>query len=206
MQQTKLPLIAILRGIKTHEAKQYVSKLIELGYYFIEVPLNSPNALETISLLHQEFKDKACIGAGTVTDEYLLQSVLNTGVKFIVTPNVNTKVIKLALENQCTIFVGVMTPTEAYTAIHCGATLLKIYPAEIIQPNGFKAIKAILPPHIQCFPVGGINAESKFLKDYLKIGAAGFGIGGSLYHQGITFDQFTHNALMFKQCYEKACL
>lgn len=128
----KCPLIAILRGIKTEEAEQYVSKLIELGYYFIEVPLNSPNALDTICLLQQKFGDRCCIGAGTVTDVELLKQVLETGAKLIVTPNVNPEVIKLAKQNGCIIFVGIMTPSEAFLAINSGAKLLKIFPAEII--------------------------------------------------------------------------
>ncbi|MCW9699798.1 MULTISPECIES: 2-dehydro-3-deoxy-6-phosphogalactonate aldolase [unclassified Avibacterium] len=200
----KMPLVAILRGITTDQSVQYVSKLIELGYYYIEVPLNSPNALDTLRLLYNQFGQQCLIGAGTVTDEHLLQQVLDIGIKFIVTPNMNTNVIKLAKANNCTIFVGVMTPTEAYDAIHCGANLLKIYPAEVFGYNGFKAIKTVIPPEILCFPVGGINADSEQMKKFLAIGASGFGIGSALYSSGLDFNEFAKRAEAFKSCYENA--
>lgn len=202
--QTKLPLIAILRGIKTDEAIQYVSKLIELGYFFIEVPLNSPNALETIRLLHEKFGQRCLIGAGTVTDEMQLKQVLDIGIKLIVTPNVNSKVITLAKQNNCCLFVGVMTPSEAFEAIHYGATLLKIYPSDVIGCHGFKAIKTVLPPSVSCFPVGGINADYKVMEKYLQFGASGFGIGSALYSPGIVLDEFVERASAFKTSYELA--
>lgn len=202
--QNRLPLIAILRGIKTEEAIQYVRKLIELGYYFIEVPLNSPNALETIRLLQHEFKSQCLIGAGTVTHLDELKKVLETGARLIVTPNVNTDVIRLAKQSDCLIFVGVMTPSEAYTAIHCGAECLKIYPAEIIGSKGLKAINAILPKHIHCFPVGGINPDAEQLKQYLAAGARGFGIGSSLYSAGMSLTELENRAIAFKNSYESA--
>ncbi|OBW91336.1 2-dehydro-3-deoxy-6-phosphogalactonate aldolase [Gallibacterium salpingitidis] len=199
----KCPLIAILRGIKTEEAEQYVSKLIELGYYFIEVPLNSPNALDTIRLLQQKFGDRCCIGAGTVTDVELLKQVLETGAKLIVTPNVNPEVIKLAKENGCIIFVGIMTPSEAFLAINSGAKLLKIFPAEIVGPVGFKAIKSVLPKDVSCFPVGGVKADTAQMQSYISLGAKGFGLGSALYSAGISFDQFTQNATNFQLAWQE---
>lgn len=204
--QNKLPLVAILRGINTNEASQYVEILIEQGYHFIEVPLNSPNAIETISLLHQKFHQQCCIGAGTVTDEQALQQVLDTGVRLIVTPNLNLQVIAKAKAADCLIFVGVMTPSEAYSAIHAGAQCLKFYPAEIIGANGFKAIKSILPSHIACFPVGGITADQQQMQQYIQAGAAGFGIGGALYRPGIPLLEFEKKAKAFKASYENIIL
>lgn len=196
-----LPLVAILRGIQTAEAVAYVERLVELGYYFIEVPLNSPNALQTISLLHQHFASRCMIGAGTVTNVTALQQVLETGVRLVVTPNMNPEVIELAVQHQCLLFVGVMTPTEAFIAIEKGAKQLKIYPAEVVGVMGLKAMKAVLPKDIQCFPVGGVQPNAKQMQQYLNAGAAGFGIGSALYTTGISIEELTRRAQMFKQAY-----
>lgn len=199
----KCPLIAILRGIKTEEAEQYVSHLIELGYYFIEVPLNSPNAIGTIRLLQEKFGDRCCIGAGTVTDVELLKQVLATGVKLIVTPNVDPEVIKLAKASGCLIFVGVMTPTEAFLAINSGATKIKIFPAELVGPTGFKAILSVLPKEVSWFPVGGIKADKAQMQSYVSLGAKGFGLGNALYSAGISLEEFINNATKFKQAWDE---
>ncbi|OOR98836.1 hypothetical protein B0186_08545 [Canicola haemoglobinophilus] len=201
--QNKLPLVAILRGIQTEEALRYAQKLIELNYYFIEVPLNSPNALVTIKLLQEKIGHLCCIGAGTVTNLDELKAVLATGVKLIVTPNVNTEVIAFAKSQDCIIFSGVMTPTEAYSAIHAGTTFLKLYPAEIIGIKGLKALKAVLPKDIECFPVGGISADFEQMENYVANGASGFGIGNALYKSGMSFAEFEQNALRFKSVCER---
>ncbi|MGR3806960.1 2-dehydro-3-deoxy-6-phosphogalactonate aldolase [Pasteurella testudinis] len=192
-----LPLIAILRGIRTEEAVEYVSTLIDLGYFFIEVPLNSPNALETIKILSDKFGSYCCIGAGTVTNSELLNGVLKSGAKLVVTPNVNKQVIKEANKNSCVLFTGIMTPSEAFSAINAGATMLKIFPADILGFNGFKAIKSILPPDTLCFPVGGITADLTKMQKYIELGADGFGLGNSLYYPKIELSDFIRRAKDF---------
>ncbi|KGQ36992.1 2-dehydro-3-deoxy-6-phosphogalactonate aldolase [Gallibacterium genomosp. 1] len=199
----KCPLVAILRGIRMEEAEKYVSHLIELGYYFIEVPLNSPNALKTIKLLQQKFSDQCCIGAGTVTNVSLLNQVLEIGVKLIVTPNVDPEVIKLAKASGCSIFVGIMTPTEAFLAINSGATMLKIFPAELVGTKGFQAMLSVLPKNVSCFPVGGIKADKEQMQSYITLGAKGFGLGNALYRAGMPIDEFIENAKKFKQVWSE---
>ncbi|KAE9527542.1 2-dehydro-3-deoxy-6-phosphogalactonate aldolase [Testudinibacter aquarius] len=195
--KSHLPLVAILRGIKTEEAIEYVSKLIELGYFFIEVPLNSPNALQTIKILSNKFGSYCCIGAGTVTNLALLIGALNSGAQLIVTPNVNLQVIQEANKNDCVLFTGVMTPSEAFSAIDAGAKILKFFPADVLGFNGFKAIKSILPPDILCFPVGGITADSEKINKYVELGVNGFGLGNSLYYPGIELHDFINGAKEF---------
>ncbi|MFZ7200833.1 2-dehydro-3-deoxy-6-phosphogalactonate aldolase [Avibacterium avium] len=197
------PLVAILRGISTHDAERFVQYLIDVGFYYIEVPLNSPNAFETIELLYKKFDGKCCIGAGTVTNVEQLNKVIELGVRFIVTPNVNPEVIKLANKFDCLIFVGVMTPSEAFLAINSGAKLLKIFPTELLGENGFKALLSVLPKDIECFPVGGIKANKEQMSRYISIGAKGFGLGNSLYSEGMLFDSFKENASRFQEIWQE---
>ncbi|UGA56664.1 2-dehydro-3-deoxy-6-phosphogalactonate aldolase [Vibrio sp. VB16] len=181
----ELPLIAILRGVEPSEVLDMAEVLIDNGFRFIEVPLNSPKAIFSIEKLVEKYGDKAFIGAGTVTDIEKLKPVLQTGAKLIVTPNMNPDVIRLARTHDCVVFSGVQTATEAFSAVDCGVTALKFFPAELIQPLGVKAIKSVLPSEVICCPTGGIEANSEQMKSYLEVGADGFGLGSALYKKGM---------------------
>lgn len=204
MKDSVLPLIAILRGITPNEVVDYATLLYQHGYRYIEIPLNSLNAYESIERAVQALGDEACVGAGTVTNMSELEKVLAVGAELIVSPNCNVNVIKTALQQGCEVFPGVMTPTEAYDAINCGVTQLKFFPAEILGINGVKAITTILPKEVKCFPVGGIQADAGLMTQYLKAGATGFGLGSALYYPGMSLEHFSGNALAFKQAFTAA--
>lgn len=175
-------LVAILRGIKPEEAEAVGEALIEAGWRIIEVPLNSPEPLKSIELLQKRFGDQALIGAGTVLTPAQVADVAATGAKVIISPNANVEVIKASRARDMISLPGVATPTEAFAAIEAGASGIKAFPAEAIPPYVIKAWKAVLPKHIPVFAVGGVTPDN--MTDYIKAGAAGFGIGSSLYKPG----------------------
>ncbi|EGQ7953847.1 2-dehydro-3-deoxy-6-phosphogalactonate aldolase [Vibrio vulnificus] len=197
------PLIAILRGVESNEIVELARKLIEHEFRLIEIPLNSPNALKSIELLVNEFGNEAIIGAGTVTDEEKLDAVLAVGAKLIVTPNMNPQVVRKAVEHQCLVCCGVATPTEAFDAITNGASVLKLFPAEVIKPTGLKAIKSVLPPEVMCLPVGGINPDPALMREYLDVGAEGFGLGSNLYKRGISLAEVESNAIAYRNAWNQ---
>ncbi|MCI2285371.1 hypothetical protein L3081_20775 [Colwellia sp. MSW7] len=92
-----LPLIAILRGVTPDKVISIAQILFDEGYRFIEVPLNSPDALVSIGKLVDAFGDKAYVGLGTVTNMEQLDAVLQTGARLIVTPNTNPTIINKAV-------------------------------------------------------------------------------------------------------------
>ncbi|UAB68834.1 2-dehydro-3-deoxy-6-phosphogalactonate aldolase [Vibrio sp. SCSIO 43132] len=196
-----LPLIAILRGVKPDEVIDITSVLLEYDFRFIEVPLNSPDAVKSIEKLVQHFGDKAIIGAGTVTTVDKLMPVIETGAKLIVTPNLNPDVVSTAREHDCVVFTGVQTPSEAFSAIEHGTSALKFFPAELIQPIGIKAIKSVLPPNMICCPTGGIEADKDQLQSYIDAGVDGFGLGSGLYKKGITPSDLRTRAKAFRDCW-----
>ncbi|MGF1713988.1 2-dehydro-3-deoxy-6-phosphogalactonate aldolase [Photobacterium chitinilyticum] len=181
----ELPLIAILRGVEPSEVLDIANVLIDNGFRFIEVPLNSPDAVLSIKMLVEAYGEQAVIGAGTVTNIDKLMPVLEAGARLIVTPNMNPEVIRAARAHNCVVFSGVQTATEAFTAVDCGVTALKFFPAELIQPLGVKAIKSVLPPEMICCPTGGIEADAEQMKSYVDVGVDGFGLGSGLYKKGI---------------------
>lgn len=194
----ELPLIAILRGVEPEEVIAVTEELLDVGFRYIEIPLNSPQALKSISLVVDKFGDQAVVGAGTVTSIEKLLLVIKTGAKLIVTPNMNPDVIRKAREHDCVIFSGIQTPTEAFTALECGASALKLFPAELIQPNGLKAIRSVLPPEVICCPTGGIDANPEQMRAYVQAGANGFGLGSGLYKKGLNLSQIRKRAHAYR--------
>ena len=176
------PLIAILRGITPAEAVGVGRALYDAGLRVIEVPLNSPEPLASISALARDLGDRALIGAGTVMSPAEVTAVADAGGRLIVMPHSDPTVIRAARTSGLACTPGVATPTEAFAALAAGADALKLFPAEMIGPSVVKALRAVLPRHVLLIPVGGITAAN--IAAYRTAGAAAFGIGSSLYAPG----------------------
>lgn len=179
---TACNLVAILRGITPGEVEAVGETLIAAGWRIIEVPLNSPEPLKSIEKLVKRFGEQAVIGAGTVLTPSQVADVAATGSRVIISPNANPEVIRATRAAGMVSLPGVATPTEAFAAIEAGATGVKAFPAESIPPLIIKAWKAVLPKEIPVLAVGGVTPEN--MTAYSQAGAAGFGIGSSLYKPG----------------------
>ncbi|WEK05933.1 MAG: 2-dehydro-3-deoxy-6-phosphogalactonate aldolase [Candidatus Devosia phytovorans] len=177
-------LIAILRGITPPETVDVCQALIAAGITMIEVPLNSPDALTSIALASNSLSDAAAIGAGTVLSKKQVWAVSDAGGTFIVSPDTNKQVIEETVRLQMLSYPGVFTPTDAFRAIKAGATGLKFFPAEVLGPKGIKAMKAVLPPEIPVYAVGGANPDN--FSEYFAAGCTGFGLGTFIYKPGMT--------------------
>lgn len=177
-----LPLIAILRGITPPEAVTIAEALHDVGFRCVEVPLNSPDPFASIAMLASHFGNRALIGAGTVLTAGDVARVHDCGARIVISPHCDTDVIQATKAAGLTSLPGFFTPSEALRAIAAGADALKFFPAEIAGPAGLTAIRAILPAGFPVLPVGGVNAMT--IPGLLAAGAAGFGIGSSLYAPG----------------------
>lgn len=177
----ELPLVAILRGLKPEEAADIGDVLVEAGFRLIEVPLNSPQPLDSIATLRQRFP-QAMIGAGTVLTAAEARDVARAGGELVVAPNFDCDVVAETLRLGMTSLPGILTPTEAFAALGAGAHGLKLFPAELASPAVVKALLAVLPKGTPLIPVGGIGADN--LAAWRAAGAAGFGLGSSLYKPG----------------------
>lgn len=186
------PLIAILRGIEPESALAAFDVLVEAGIHIIEVPLNSPRPLESLRLLSARAAPEILIGAGTVLTVEEVYGVAETGARLIVSPNADAAVIARAKSLGLLSLPGVATLSEAFVALHAGADGLKIFPAEALPPAVLKAWLAVLPPGTALVPVGGITTEN--MAGYIAAGAAGFGIGSSLYKPGTEASELKRRA------------
>ena len=196
-----LPLIAIIRGVKPDEILAVASVIQDAGFHIIEVPLNSPNAYESIKIISDAMGDDILIGAGTVLTVGQVEMVKQAGGRLIISPNTNPVVIKHSKKLGLYSVPGFYTPSEAFTAIDAGADALKMFPADTLGVVGYKAMKVILPRDIPVLPVGGVTENN--MADYLKAGVAGFGIGSGIYKAGMNIDQIRKNANLLVRGYRQ---
>lgn len=178
------PLIAILRGVKPDEVEAIGEALVEAGFTILEVPMNSPEPLDSIARLARKLKGRAVVGAGTVLRVEDVEAVGAAGGTLIIAPNANLRVIAAAAERGYVALPGIATPTEAFAALDAGAAALKLFPAEAASPTVLKAMRAVLPKDTRVLPVGGIVPEG--MAAWTQAGAAGFGLGSALYAPGMT--------------------
>lgn len=173
------PLIAILRGLEPDRALDVAGVLVDAGFRIIEVPLNSPNPLVSIERIARKFGDNVVIGAGTVLSASQVSSVCDAGGQIIVAPNMNPRVGQQAIASGAKWCPGVLTPTEAFAALEYGASILKIFPAELTPPSVISAMRAVLPKDALVAAVGGITPTT--MKPYLDVGVNSFGLGSALF-------------------------
>ena len=195
-------IIAILRGITPPEATDICGALIDAGITRIEVPLNSPDPIQSIENMVKAFGDKALIGAGTVLSVQDVALVKGVGGQMIVSPNANTDVIKASKAAGMLSCPGVLTPTECFAALEAGADGLKIFPSFLMGVEGLKAINAVLPQGTDIYAVGGVGPAQ--FADWIAAGAAGFGLGSNLYKPGATAAEVTANAAKAVAAYDAA--
>lgn len=176
------PLIAIIRGVRPDEAETVGAALIEAGIRIIEVPLNSPDPFLSIERLASRFGGDALIGAGTVLDPDDVKRVARAGGRIIVAPSTDPAVIRQTWDEGLVSAPGFFTPSEAFAALHAGAHVLKLFPAEAASPAVLKALKAVLPAEVPLIVVGGVKADT--MRPWLDAGANGFGLGSGLFKPG----------------------
>jgi 2-dehydro-3-deoxyphosphogalactonate aldolase len=178
----RCPLVAILRGVRPDEVEAIGDVLLEAGFSIIEVPLNSPEPLESIRRLAARCGDRALVGAGTVLDPADCARIASAGGRLIVTPHADPDVVRAAKAAGMFAVPGFFTPAEAFALLKAGADALKLFPAEGASPAVVKALLAVLPKGTAILPVGGIEAGN--MGPWRAAGAGGFGIGSAIYKPG----------------------
>lgn len=181
------PLVAIIRGVTPEEAEAIGEALCGAGIRIVEVPLNSPDPLESIRRLAARLGDRALVGAGTVLDPADVARVREAGGRIVVSPNTSRAVIEATAAAGLVSSPGFFTPSEAFEAIAAGADGLKLFPAENASPATVKAMKAVLPKDMPLLVVGGVRPDA--MRPWIDAGADGFGLGSGLYKPGQSPDE-----------------
>ncbi|AZV77349.1 2-dehydro-3-deoxy-6-phosphogalactonate aldolase [Parasedimentitalea marina] len=177
-------IIAILRGIQSHEICDIADVLIAAGITKIEVPLNSPDPFATIALLVKHAGDRAVVGAGTVLETDAVTRLADIGAQMVVSPDTCAEVIRATKAAEMLSYPGVMTPSECFAALRAGADGIKLFPAFKIGVDGFAAVKSVLPVAAKTYAVGGVGPDN--FADWQAAGITGFGIGTGIYKVGFS--------------------
>jgi len=188
----KMPVVAIIRGVKPDQVVEIGEAILEAGIGIIEVPLNSPDPFDSIKRLSDALGERCVTGCGTLINKKDAERVANAGGQIAVTPNTDPEVVKRCLELGLTPMPGWATPSEAFAAYRAGARYLKLFPAATYGPGHINAVRAVLPPEVKILAVGGVGAENA--KQWLAAGIDGFGIGSEIYKAGRSADEVRQRA------------
>lgn len=198
------PLVAILRGIKPGEALPVGEALVGAGIRVMEVTLNSPDPLSSIKALSEKTDPSVYVGAGTVLAPKEVDEVRKAGGSLIVSPNLDTRVVKRTKELDMVSVPGCMTPTEVIEAVRAGADMVKLFPGEVISPAAVRALRAVVPAKrrgdsARFIVTGGVSLDN--MEDYFAAGAYGVGLGSALYRPGKTAEEVGADAARFVKKY-----
>lgn len=174
----KLPLMGILRALRSDHAEELGEAVISSGLETIEIAMNSEDAAGLIRQVKRLAKGRLMVGAGTVLNLEILKNALDAGATFIVTPVIVPEVMEYCVKNVIPVFPGALTPGEVYAAWSAGATMVKVFPSGTFGPAYFRELKAPFS-HIELMACGGVTAENVNL--YFSNGASAVAFGSSVF-------------------------
>jgi 2-dehydro-3-deoxyphosphogluconate aldolase/(4S)-4-hydroxy-2-oxoglutarate aldolase len=170
-------IVAVVRSQDSQQLVDVVRALAEGGVTVAEITMTVPGALDVIRQARQALGDQVLLGAGTILDPETARAALLAGAEYIVAPTVNLDVIKLCQRYDKLVMPGAFTPTEILAAWEAGADIVKVFPADVVGPAFFKALRGPLP-QVRLMPTGGVDLTTAAA--FLKAGACCLGVGGQL--------------------------
>ncbi len=170
-------IVAVVRSPDSQQLVEAVRALADGGVTVAEITMTVPGALDVVKAVRAALGDRVLLGAGTILDPETARAAILAGAEYIVSPTINLEVIKMCQRYDKLIMPGAFTPTEILTAWEAGADIVKVFPADVVGPAFFKAVKGPLP-QIRLMPTGGVDLTTA--PAFLKAGACCLGVGGQL--------------------------
>lgn len=170
-------VVAVVRSSDSSQLVEVARALTDGGVPSIEITMTVPNPIDVLRQVRVALGDKVLLGAGTVLDPETARAVILAGADFVVGPTLNLDVIRLCKRYDKLVMPGAFTPTEIITAWEAGADIVKVFPADVVGPAFFKAVRGPLP-QVRLMPTGGVDLNTA--ADFLKAGACCLGVGGQL--------------------------
>src|SRR5437588_9956130 len=170
-------VVAVVRSPDSQQLVEVARALAEGGVTVVEITMSVPNALDVVRQVRQALGDRLLLGAGTILDPETARAALLAGAEYVVAPTVNLDVICLCQRYDKLVMPGAFTPTEILSAWEAGADIVKVFPAEVVGPAYFKALRGPLP-QVRLMPTGGVDLTTAAA--FLKAGACCLGVSGQL--------------------------
>jgi 2-dehydro-3-deoxyphosphogluconate aldolase/(4S)-4-hydroxy-2-oxoglutarate aldolase len=170
-------IVAVVRSPDSRRLVEVVRALAEGGVTVVEITMTVPDALGVVREVRRELGERVLLGAGTILDPETARAALLAGAEYLVAPTLNLDVIRLCRRYDKLVMPGALTPTEILTAWEAGADIVKVFPAEVVGPAFFKAMRGPLP-QVRLMPTGGVDLTTA--ADFLRAGACCLGVGSQL--------------------------
>src|SRR5947208_11233635 len=170
-------IVAVVRSPDSDQLVEATRALADGGVNVVEITMTVPFALDVLRAIRKALGDRVLLGAGTVLDPETARAVMLAGAEFIVAPTVNFEVIRLCQRYDKLVMPGAFTPTEILGAWEAGADIVKVFPADVVGPAFFRAVRGPLP-QVRLMPTGGVDLTTAAA--FLKAGACCLGVGGQL--------------------------
>src|SRR5437868_5515135 len=170
-------IVAVVCSPVSQQLVEVARALVDGGVGVVEITMTVPDALDVVRAVRRALGDRLLLGAGTILDPETARAALLAGAEFLVAPTINLDVIRLCQRYDKLVMPGAFTPTEILTAWEAGADVVKVFPADVVGPAFFKAVRAPLP-QVKLMPTGGVNLQTA--GEFLKAGACCLGVGGQL--------------------------
>src|SRR5205085_1796870 len=161
-------LVAVVRSPDSQQLVEVVRALADGGVSVVEITMTVPGALDVVRQVRQVLGERVLLGAGTILDPETARAAFLAGAEYIVAPTVNLEVIRLCQRYNKLVMPGAFTPTEILSAWEAGADIVKVFPADVVGPAFFKALRGPLP-QIRLMPTGGVDLTTAAA--FLKAGA-----------------------------------
>jgi len=199
----KVGVVAVIRAGSAAEAGKLIDAAVAGGIGAIEITMTVPGAVDIIKEMAAKYADNddVLIGAGTVLDPETARICILAGAQFIVSPSLNVETIKLCNRYAIAVVPGVMTVTEAVTALEYGCQIIKLFPGNAYGPSIIKAFKGPLP-QADFMPTGGVSIDNA--GEWIKAGAVAVGSGSDLTKCGGDYSIVTEKAARFVEAVAKA--
>ncbi len=191
----KRKVVAVLRIKEPGKLKKVIESIAAGGITVAEITMTVPNAIQLIEKISKELEKNIIIGVGSVLNSKIAEEAIKAGAKYVVSPILKKEIIDKAHEYNVPAMPGCFSPTEIQTAYEYGADIIKVFPADVVGMEFFKAILAPMP-HLKLMPTGGVSLTNA--GEWLKAGACAVGIGSALLDkeaiQNEKFEKLTENA------------
>jgi 2-dehydro-3-deoxyphosphogluconate aldolase/(4S)-4-hydroxy-2-oxoglutarate aldolase len=202
----KTGLVPIVRASSAEEALKIMDAICAGGVATVEVTMTVPGALKVLEQMADRLGDRVLLGAGTILDPETARAAILAGAQFLVSPNLNVKVIEVTRRYSCISVPAGLTPTEIVTAWEAGADFVKVFPCNAMGGASYiRSIRGPLP-QVEVIPTGGVNLDT--IGDFLKAGAAAVGVGTEMVDRKAAqegrFDVITENARKFAAAVARA--
>jgi 2-dehydro-3-deoxyphosphogluconate aldolase/(4S)-4-hydroxy-2-oxoglutarate aldolase len=171
--------------------KSVLQYIYDSGIRCLEFTNRGEAALDNFTHL-VEYRNQNCpdllLGIGTIKNIETAKRFITIGADFIVSPGLVPEVVSYCTTNHIVCIPGCMTPSEIMLASSCGATMIKLFPGNVLGPGFMQAVKEVFP-ELSFMPTGGVDLDPVNIKKWIDAGVIALGMGSKLISKEIIQNQ-----------------